>query len=163
MARFKNYLLVVLGFAFAGTIGAALGTRTAQAVVSTLVSVVNPTTSPVPTSSVNVTDPGRIAYQSQVSLSLCGTERLSCELLFPAVPTGHRLVVQHISATDQFTNPGATFLRAGVLLAANINAVPVKIEAFSPPFSASTVQGGSNSSSSCCAEPSMANLSPTPD
>jgi len=58
MGRFKNYLLVVLGFAFAGAIGAAFGTRTAQAVVATLVEVVNPTTSPV--ASLNVTDPGRL-------------------------------------------------------------------------------------------------------
>jgi hypothetical protein len=61
MSRIRTYLLVTIGFAFAGMIGAAFGTGTAQAVVSTLVSVVNPSTSPVQTSSVNVTDPGRIA------------------------------------------------------------------------------------------------------
>jgi len=44
MTRFKNYLVVILGFAFAGAIGASFGRGTAQAVVSTLVSVVNPTT-----------------------------------------------------------------------------------------------------------------------
>jgi hypothetical protein len=58
MSRIRTYLLVTIGFAFAGMIGAAFGTSTAQAVVAILVEVVNPTTSPVP--SLNVTDPGRI-------------------------------------------------------------------------------------------------------
>jgi hypothetical protein len=95
MARFKSYLLVVIGFAFAGAIGVAFGTGTAQAVVSTLVSVVNPTTSPVP--SLNVTDPGRIPYQSAVdNLAKCSNQ-ITCTFSFPTVPSGHRVVVEHIS------------------------------------------------------------------
>jgi hypothetical protein len=58
MARFKNYLLIAIGFALAGAIGAAFSTGTAQAIVAALVQVANPTTSPVP--SLSVTDPGRI-------------------------------------------------------------------------------------------------------
>jgi len=47
MARFKN-LLIALGFVLAGAIGVAFGTGTAQAVVATLVQVVNTNSSPVP-------------------------------------------------------------------------------------------------------------------
>jgi hypothetical protein len=94
MERIKKYLLVSLGFALAGMIGAAFGTGTAQAVVATLVEVVNPTTSPVQTNPVNVTDPGRIAYQSTIVNTCLGDS--SCVFNFPAVPAGHRVVVQHI-------------------------------------------------------------------
>jgi hypothetical protein len=100
MARFKNYLFVVMGFAVAGVIGAAFGTGTAQAIVATLVEVVNPSTSPVP--SLNVTDPGRIAYQATVN----NTGKCSspvCFFVFPAVPSGHRVVIQHISGGVNFT------------------------------------------------------------
>jgi len=106
MARFKNHLLVVLGFTFAGMIGVAFGTGTAQAVVATLVEVVNPSTSPVPTSTVNVTDPGRIAYETTAS-SLCTVGISFCSIEFPSVPAGHRLVIQHVSGSAQFNaDPG---------------------------------------------------------
>jgi len=101
VARFKNYLLVVIGLAVAGIIGAAFGTGTARAVVSTLVSVVNSDASPVPTSSVNVTDPGRIAYQATVNNG-GGCVGSSCPFLFPAVASGHRVVVQHIAGVLDF-------------------------------------------------------------
>src|SRR5437899_2414856 len=52
------------------------------------VTVVNPATSPALTSSVD--DPGRIAYQSDVPTG-------SGFVLFPVVPPGHRLVIQHVS------------------------------------------------------------------
>jgi hypothetical protein len=103
MSRVKTYLLATLGFGLAGAIGAAFGTGTAQAVVASLVDVVNPTTSPVPTSPVNVTDPGRIAYQVQVD----NTNKCSgqvCNFSFPAVPTGHRVVIQHVSAYVVYTS-----------------------------------------------------------
>jgi hypothetical protein len=95
MARFKNHLLVVLGFAFAGAIGVAFGTGTAQAIVATLVEVVNPTTSPVP--SLNVTDPGRVPYQSIFFISCVNAT--DCSFSLGTVPAGHRVVVQHISGT----------------------------------------------------------------
>jgi len=94
MSRLRTYLLVVTASAIAGMIGAAFSTGTAQAVVSTLVSVVNPSTSPVQTTTVNVTDPGRIAYQATLTNQCAGTP---CAFLFPTVPAGHRVVVQHIS------------------------------------------------------------------
>jgi hypothetical protein len=111
MARFKNHLLVVVGFAIAGMIGAAFGTGTAQAVVASLVEVVNPTGSPVPTSVTNpgtspvlsssVDDPGRIAYQSLQTVSC--TAESSCDFVLPTVPAGHRVVIQHISGIGSFT------------------------------------------------------------
>jgi hypothetical protein len=102
MARFKNYLLVVIGFAVAGAIGAAFGTGTAQAVVSTLVTAVNTSANPVPTSSVDATDPGRIAYQSSVVNSNKCSGNV-CAFSFPTVPAGHRVVVQHIGGVLDFT------------------------------------------------------------
>jgi len=104
MSRIRTYLLVVTASILAGMIGAAFGTGTAQAVVSTLVSVVNPTSSPV--ASLNVTDPGRIAYQSVVNnVGKCsGAE---CFFTFPTVPSGHRVVVQHIGGIVDFnSSPG---------------------------------------------------------
>jgi hypothetical protein len=112
MERLKNHV-VGLGFVVAGLIGAAFGTGTAQAVVSTLVSVVNPSTSPVPTSSVNVTDPGRIAYQSEVSSTCSGMQ--NCSLVFPTVPAGHRVVVQHISGGGGFLT-APTYVETNVFL-----------------------------------------------
>jgi hypothetical protein len=69
------------------------------------VNVVNPATSPVPTTVLNpatmpaltssVDDPGRSAYATSV---LCAPEgNLFCLFEFPVVPPGHRLVVQHVS------------------------------------------------------------------
>jgi hypothetical protein len=75
--------------------------------------VVNPSTSPVPTAVVNpstnpaltssVDDPGRIAYQS-ASMGSCGGAN-QCSIGSPALPTGHRLVIQHVSAAFGFTAP----------------------------------------------------------
>jgi hypothetical protein len=65
------------------------------------VDVANPATSPALTSSVD--DPGRIAYESNVN---CLPQGGSCKANFAAVPQGHRLVIQHISAELEFvTDP----------------------------------------------------------
>jgi hypothetical protein len=75
--------------------------------------VVNPNTSPVQTSSVNVTDPGRIAYQSQVDNSaICSG--LSCAFTFPNVPAGHRVVVQHITGIISYNNIPAVIRVTGL-------------------------------------------------
>jgi hypothetical protein len=102
MERLKKHLLVALGFAFAGMIGAAFGTKPAQAIVATLVEIVNPATSPVRTSSVD--DPGRVAYQSQIDMSL-GCSGTACTFTFPLVPAGHRVVVQHITGIVGYNTP----------------------------------------------------------
>jgi hypothetical protein len=46
----------------------------------------------------NVDDPGRIAYQSTQS----GKAGAGFQFTFPAVPAGHRLVIQHISSRNVF-------------------------------------------------------------
>ena len=107
MARFKKHLLVVVGFAIAGLIGAAFGTGTAQAVVASLVQIANTTSSPVP--SLNVTNPGRIAYLSTINNSPSRSGSTFCAYRFPVVPAGHRVVVQHINGIANFnTSPGAS-------------------------------------------------------
>lgn len=121
MARFKNHLFVVLGFVFAGAIGAAFGTGTAQAVVSTLVSVVNPTTSPVLNSSVD--EPGRDPYQFTVQSQPCFVH--SCSVTSPTIPAGKRLVIQQYSIAGVVT--GASFLEAAL----GLNATTVSF--FAPP------------------------------
>jgi hypothetical protein len=107
MRRIRTYLLVTLGFGLAGAIGASFATGTAQAIVAALVQVANTTTSPVPISNVN--DPGRIPYQTQLFNDSCGAVG-NCVLTFPTVPTGHRVVVQHITATDGFNGQPTYFL-----------------------------------------------------
>jgi hypothetical protein len=64
------------------------------------VDVVNPATNPALTR--NVDDPGRIAYQSTAA---CILDSNFCGFDFPAVPKGHRLVVQHVSASLNGLNP----------------------------------------------------------
>jgi len=111
MGRMRSHLLVTLGFAFAGAIGAAFGTGTAQAVVASLVEIVNPASSPVPTSSVDATDPGRIAYQSQLSggteSGLSGGQSCTglpcCQISFPVVTAGHRLVIEQVNVVPGFS------------------------------------------------------------
>jgi hypothetical protein len=67
---------------------------------ATQVDVVNPATSPALTRSVD--DPGRIAYQSTAA---CILDSNFCGFDFPAVLKGHRLVVQHASASLNGLNP----------------------------------------------------------
>jgi hypothetical protein len=62
--------------------------------------VVNPATEPALTR--NVDDPGRIAYQSSTACDVPGTT--ICNFIFPAVPKGHRLVVQHASGSLKFAS-----------------------------------------------------------
>jgi hypothetical protein len=73
------------------------------------VNVTNPATAPV--LFLNVNDPGRIPYQSQL-LSTCPADE--CILTFPVVPTNHRLVIQHFSGEITFSgapSPLGTILR----------------------------------------------------
>jgi hypothetical protein len=70
---------------------------TARAAPSSNVIVVNPTTEPVLTRSVD--DPGRIAYQKALP---CAVVNNTCSFRFPEVPKNHRLVVQHVSVALTF-------------------------------------------------------------
>ena len=54
-----------------------------------------------PVFSLNVNDPGRIAYQSLNTNPSCSVGQ--CLALFPAVPSQHRLVVQHFSGLANFS------------------------------------------------------------
>jgi hypothetical protein len=75
------------------------------------VDVANPATNPALTRSVD--DPGRIAYQNEVA---CVANVNQCFFNFPAVPTNHRLVVQHVSGALVFladTTAAEVFLQNG--------------------------------------------------
>jgi hypothetical protein len=61
---------------------------------------------------VGLEDQGRNAYQSTLNKGSTNgvtpgpcTGLTGCSFLFPAVPTGHRVVVQHISGLLQFSGP----------------------------------------------------------
>lgn len=60
----------------------------------------NPASDPALTR--NVDDPGRIAYQSSTTCDVPGTA--TCRFIFPTVPKGHRLVVQHASGHLNFAS-----------------------------------------------------------
>jgi hypothetical protein len=112
--RIKQYLLVTLGFGLAGAIGGAFGTGTAQAVVASLVEVVNPGTSPVHTSSVD--DPGRIPYRVTIDMSTQCNGGDVCLFVSPVVPAGHRVVVEHVSSrtgADTTSAPAIVDVYAG--------------------------------------------------
>jgi hypothetical protein len=81
---------------------------------STPVTVVNPSTGPALTSSID--DPGRIAYQSVATLNSSGSHcaATSCNFSFAAVPQGQRLVVQHVSGLLYFNGtPDAVTVQLG--------------------------------------------------
>ena len=63
------------------------------------VNVANPATAPA--LFLNVNDPGRIAYQSLNTNPSCSVGQ--CLAFFPAVPSQHRLVVQHFSSLANFS------------------------------------------------------------
>jgi len=108
----KRSVLLTLAFVLAGAMGAAFGARTAEAVVATLVEIVNPVSSPVPTSSVNATDQGRVAYQSTVAV--CPSTSSLCTFVFPTVPAGHRVVVQQVSAITEMSGTPPDGLFVGI-------------------------------------------------
>jgi hypothetical protein len=64
------------------------------------VNVTNPATAPV--LFLNVNDPGRIPYQSTMLVTNCPAGE--CIATFSAVPSGHRLVIQHISGVETGTS-----------------------------------------------------------
>jgi len=101
MARFKNHLLVVVGFVIAGMIGEAFGTGTAHAVVSTLLTAVNTSTNPVFTQHAAVDNP---ATQAVSLICNATSPPQACTLINGSflnppyvVPSGKRLVVESIS------------------------------------------------------------------
>jgi hypothetical protein len=92
--------------------------KAAHAVQESLVQLVNTTANPAIVSDMN--DPGRIPYQSSIygtTQSNCGVGN-ECFFIFPTVPAGHRLVIQHVSGFIQAT-PGAVPALVGLPLSNN--------------------------------------------
>jgi hypothetical protein len=78
-----------------------LGSRPVEAAAATKVSVVNSAAHPALTSGID--DPGRILYQSTDNPTCTGA---NCTFNFGAIPTGHRLVIQHVSGRLGFSGSG---------------------------------------------------------
>jgi hypothetical protein len=93
------------------------------------VNVTNPATAPV--LFLNVNDPGRIAYQSVTRASCV---KNTCNGVFPAVPSGHRLVIQHFSGSESFSQP-TDFVEARLLTPSSavlsVFLIPSNIESIS--------------------------------
>jgi hypothetical protein len=88
-----------------------LGSRPVDAAAPTKVTVVNSAAHPALTSGID--DPGRIPYQSTDTPTCTGA---NCAFNFGAIPAGHRLVIQHVSAILGFSGSGTQVLvimRAG--------------------------------------------------
>jgi hypothetical protein len=137
MNRFKNHLMAAAVFTLLAVIGTMMNSSpsAAQAQAGPNVTVVNTNANPVPVTGsttvsgtvtatisgtpnvnvanpataplffVNVNDPGRIPYQSVKNNVICSGG--GCAAIFPAVPAGHRLVVQHYSG-DLIVTAGST-------------------------------------------------------
>ena len=93
--------------------------KAAHAVQESLVQLVNTTANPAIVSDMN--DPGRVPYQSSVfgtTQSNCSGAGNECFFVFPTVPAGHRLVIQHVSGFIQATS-GAVPALVGIPLSNN--------------------------------------------
>jgi hypothetical protein len=81
---------------------------------STPVTVDNPATSPVPTTVLNsattpavtssVDDPGRIPYSAQLLVAGCSNGAKICNVMTPSIPSGTRLVIQHVAVEAGLTS-----------------------------------------------------------
>src|SRR5262249_59509234 len=127
MSRFKDHLIVAAVFAVLAATGTVMNSHQATAQGppgGVAVNIVNPVPMPVTGSTtvsgtvgitgtpnvnvtnpatapmfvLNVNDPGRVPYQSVVSGNgnSCVVQNL-CLGVFPTIPGGHRLVIQHAS------------------------------------------------------------------
>ena len=66
-----------------------------HAIVATAVPVVNTASTPLPVNSIN--DPGRVPYQATSTQLLPSQTGGTLTFVFAAVPSNHRLVIQHVS------------------------------------------------------------------
>jgi hypothetical protein len=76
---------------------AAIATLSFCAALASAQIPVNGTAPSVATPVFNIDDPGRIPYQAEVVVDNCSFLDV-CGFIFSAVPAGHRLVIQHVSA-----------------------------------------------------------------
>ena len=86
------------------------------------VTVTNRSTSPVPTAvPANPDDPGRNAYQSSIRQP-CGLGGdPNCRFVFPVVPPGHRLVIEHITGTLELQAPLVKPVSASIFFFSSLN------------------------------------------
>jgi hypothetical protein len=101
----KNYWLAASGTLAVASAMMLFSAHRIEAQFSQPVRVLNTSAGPVLTSRID--DPGRIAYLSSTSTT-CGAN--SCGFTFPAVPAGHRVVIQHVSAVLAFSGTPTTLL-----------------------------------------------------
>ena len=62
----------------------------------------------------NVDERGRSPYMEFQVVSCPGGEALTCQIPFPPVPAGHRLVLEHVNASINFATGGVR--RTGILV-----------------------------------------------
>ena len=92
----KTFFVGIGGFAVAAVLLTMIAPKAAHAVVATLVQVVNTPANPVPNQDVD--QRGRNSYQAYLPCLTTAANNV-CTILFPAVPSGKRLVVEHVSAS----------------------------------------------------------------
>lgn len=112
MKKIKTYVLSTMALGGLLLIGSVVRSRDSQAkgAYSTPVTVMNPSSAPAIGSSID--EPGRAPYVSSV-LDLgtaCGLG-FECDFSFPAVPAGHRLVIQELSGFIQFNYTPGVFVQ----------------------------------------------------
>jgi hypothetical protein len=111
MRTYKNYVLTAAGALAVIGAFALFSPSRSEAQFASPVRVANTAAAPALTSSID--DPGRIPYQSTVFQTCTGA---NCTFTFGALPTGHRLVIQHVSGILGFSGSGtqiSVILRAG--------------------------------------------------
>jgi hypothetical protein len=97
------------------------------------VNVTNPATAPV--LSLNLSDPGRIPYQSEVNSSGGGCTASACIFTFGPVPANHRLVVEDVTGLIHFTSA-----QAAALVTVNSSSSGFKLlSAFQAPITAGSL------------------------
>jgi len=93
---------VSLGFALAGAIGASFATGTAQAIVATLVQVVNTRSTPMPNQDVD--QPARNPYRSFCNTLFDASGNAQCNVNTP-VPANMELVIQTLTVKGDGSSP----------------------------------------------------------
>jgi hypothetical protein len=121
MRNGKKYLFAAIGGLALIGVGILLSPRRIEAQYSSPVRVLNTSAAPALTSKID--DPGRIPFLTLFSNGCSGT---LCSYNFPAVPAGHRLVIQHISGALIF-NTAPTQLFGFVKSSGNSNQIQFSV------------------------------------
>jgi hypothetical protein len=113
MNKWKNYVTSAALLAGLFLIGSVMWSPQSQVhgAFSSPVSVMNTTSAPAIASLID--DPGRVAYQSGAAPTSFTITGDGMKFVFPAVPAGHRLVVQHASGQFTTTNTLAGLITVG--------------------------------------------------